>query len=497
MLTWVDSIFGSTKVEIEDDQELIQEILSESLTLEATPEQFGQRPNESLTLEEIKSELQYSENGVALTKEVLELEQENIALRRYFHENPELSLQEYNTCKFIKRYLEELGLQVHLCAKTGVVGILRGTNPNGPKRCILLRSDEDALSITETTNLPYQSKIPGRMHACGHDAHMSMLLVAAKVLSQQRAQLSGTIKFIFQPGEEGHGGAFKMIADNVLENPSVDEVYGCHVWSENYFGKGFTCMGSAMAGSERLYIEITGKGGHAGMPHNAKDAVVIASYLVIQLQSIVSRSVNPHDAAVITIGTIQGGSRANIISETCKLTGTIRTFNPELSSLIHERIEAICKGLAIAHNCTITPTYGEIVYPPTVNNSQECYETVKKAIQATLPQGYEEWKPINAAEDFSAFLLQKPGNFFFLGCAEPDNPSVKSHHKPNFTIDERVLCVGAQTWVNIAKDRVGGLPYCPIATTTLPKENEPNPNDFKNADVGVAVSIVESKINEI
>eukprot|EP00494_Astrolonche_serrata_P023708 UN23966 len=252
-------------------------------------------------------------------------------------------MKEFNTAKFIAAYLKKLGLAVQTqVGETGVVGILVGNKKlkdnltkehasllgdnakDLRERVILLRADMDALPVTETVKCSFVSQNKGVMHACGHDCHMSMLMCAAKVLSEQKDNIYGTIKFIFQPGEESHGGAFKMIKDGVLEKPHVDEVYGCHVWSESPFGVVSTATGPVMAGSNNFEIKITGKGGHGGIPHSANDAVIIACQLVIQLQTIVSRNINPGHAAALTVGKIEGGTRHNIIAETVTMIGTCR-----------------------------------------------------------------------------------------------------------------------------------------------------------------------------
>lgn len=212
-----------------------------------------------------------------------------------------------------------------------------------------------------------------------------------------------------------------------------------------------------MAGSEKITITVTGKGGHAGMPHKAIDSVVVASHLVVALQTVISRSVDPQQAAVLSIGMIQGGSRHNILAEVTTLTGTIRIFNQIAGDVIHKRISAITNGVGIAFGAKIDIEYGDIVYPPVINNSEECFEAVKSAAEQVLPDGFSVWEPINAAEDFSGFLLKRPGNFWFLGVGPQDLEKATSHHKPDFWIDERSLISGVQTWVNLAALRVGAI----------------------------------------
>jgi len=429
----------------------------EEVKIEAVPEEAKVQAEilEEDVIEEVVSEPCLPVRN--LDADVEKMKKEVVLLRRYFHQNPEVSLQEYLTSQYIKTYLEELGLEVKMCTETGVIGILRGTaesDSDAPEKCIMLRADEDALTVSETNDFEYKSCVPGVMHACGHDAHMAMLLIAAKILSQSTDTFRGIVKFCFQPGEESHGGAFKMIDDGLLENPHVDEVYGCHIWSEAPAGLAFAATGPVMAGSQNFHITVTGKGGHAGLPHTTVDSIVVASHLVVALQTIVSRSVNPRDACVVSIGVFEGGTRHNIISEVTKLKGTIRTFDPDLRENVMERIQAISDGIATAFNAKIDIWFNPMHYPPVVNNSEECFEAIKESISMVNERMFQKWEPINAAEDFSAYLLQRPGCFWFLGGAVKGRPLV-GHHKPDFDIDEDSLITGVQIWVNLVKTQLG------------------------------------------
>eukprot|EP00823_Brevimastigomonas_motovehiculus_P003557 TRINITY_DN2186_c0_g1_i1.p1 TRINITY_DN2186_c0_g1~~TRINITY_DN2186_c0_g1_i1.p1 ORF type:complete len:516 (-),score=110.14 TRINITY_DN2186_c0_g1_i1:34-1581(-) len=359
--------------------------------------------------------------------EVAKIESDLIAWRRHFHQYPETAFEEVNTASFIAERLR--GLKnvevVEKVGKTGVVGILRGTSLSSSisSPCVALRADMDALPIQEqvtSRNALYRSKVTGKSHACGHDFHMSMLLGAATVLSKKQDQLSGTVKFVFQPAEEGKGGARAMIQDGFLTDskfgPKIDQMYGCHIWSAVDAGFVGIKTGPFMAASDRFVITVKGTGGHASQPDGTADSIVAACYLVCQLQSIVSRNIGPFDSAVVTVGQINGGYNYNVISDRAEIIGTVRTIHAKTRTLIQDRIQSICQGIGESFNVSVNCDY-VLGYPPTINRSIYAVEEVSKAARAIV--GNSSLGPIPsvmAAEDFAYFLEKIPIScFFFLG----------------------------------------------------------------------------------
>jgi len=378
---------------------------------------------------------------VHISGQVFELKQQMTTIRRYFHKNPELSYEEYNTSKTIVQCLRKLKFDVVTegVAKTGVVGLLRGDNP-GP--CILLRSDMDALPVTEQNDVDFKSTKEGVMHACGHDCHMSILLSTAEILSKLRHHIHGSVKFVFQPAEEGGAGAKKMIEEGVLENPHVDQVYGLHVWSYDPFGTVHCRAGPLMAGAAQFRIAVQGVGGHAAVPNGTKDAVVAVAQLVTQLHTIVPRNVSPLDSAVLTIGKISSGYRSNVIADEGILEGTIRYLRDEVRQILVDRMNDICKGIELSFGVKTELQWEGIPYPPTINHKSG-FDHVKLVAEQVLPEGFRECPPTMAAEDFSFFLQERSGAFFFVGCGV-EGDAIHAHHKPTFQVDERCLPIGCQ-----------------------------------------------------
>ena len=330
--------------------------------------------------------------------------------------------------------------------KTGVVGTLRGNNGG---KTIALRADMDALPMQETGDLPYKSKNDGIMHACGHDGHTAMLLGTAEALSKKYDQLKGTVKFIFQPAEEGQGGARYMIEDGALEG--VDEIYGLHLWNYQKYGTIGVKPGPIMAAADLFEITVHGKGGHGATPQGTKDAVVIASHLVQTLQTIVSRNTNPIESTVVTIGQINGGYNFNIIADTVNLKGTTRAYTEENRQLIKTRMAEIIKGTEQTFDCTIDFEY-EDGYPPTVNHlkeSEKLLNTAKEIVGDGAGAPYLSM----GGEDFSYFLQKVPGCFFFVGSAPIDKePLSVPHHCSHFDFDERALLVGSSVYMQLIEN---------------------------------------------
>jgi len=365
--------------------------------------------------------------------------------RRYLHRHPELSFEEKETPAFIAAELNRLGLEVRTgVGGGGVIGVLRGGRP-GPT--IALRADFDALPIQDEKEVEYASTVPGVMHACGHDGHTASLLGVVSLLSEQRDLLHGSIVFLFQHAEEKPpGGAQAMVADGCLDG--VDAVFGIHLASELPVGQFGLCDGTFMASVDAFSIHVEGKGGHAARPHDSVDSIVIASGLVGQLQQIVSRRVSPLHPAVVSIGKIQGGSAFNVIASRTMLEGTVRTFDPEVRTLIEEEIRTIAEGAARSSHATIRVDYMN-GYPSLVNHSAET-SIVREAVSSTLPEVViVDLEKRMGAEDFAYYLQHKPGTFFYVGARGEDERTHFPHHHPRFDIDERALVLSAKAFLSI------------------------------------------------
>jgi amidohydrolase len=359
------------------------------------------------------------------------------SLRRDFHAHPELGFHETRTAGIVATELKALGLETHIgIAETGVIAILEGVKP-GP--VILLRADMDALPILEETGTSYASQSPGVMHACGHDAHTAILITVAKLLGKRRNQLKGTVKFMFQPAEEGMGGAEKMIEAGVLENPKVDVTLGLHIWNEQPVGWFGVPDGPAMAGAEIFKIKIIGKGGHAAAPHLASDPILASAQVIGALQEIVSRNVAPLQTAVVSVCTIHGGETFNVIPPAVELSGTIRTFEPQVRTRAVQRFDEIVRGITGALECQVDIDLQRLA-PATINDP-----TIALVVQSSAQQLFPEAvvDPANfitmGSEDFSFLLDKIPGCFFFIGSASHEKGLDAGHHHPKFDFDEIVM----------------------------------------------------------
>ncbi len=383
-----------------------------------------------------------------------------VEIRRDLHMHPELGFHEVRTSGVVARELEPLGIEVRRVAQTGVLGVLPGPRPG---RTVALRADMDALPITETNDVPYASQNKGVMHACGHDAHTTALLGAARLLARRRDELEGTVKFFFQPAEEGPGGAAPMIAEGVMENPRVDAVFGLHVAGDLPAGQIGVRSGPSSAAADEIVIEVISQAGHAAHPHRAVDAIVVAAQVVLALQTLVSREMNPVDMMVVTIGTIEGGVKRNVIAERVRLNGTVRTFNRELRESMPERVERIVRGItsALRAEYTLNYTFG---YPPLINDARAA-ALVRRTASEIL--GAENVimiaQPSMGAEDFAYFLEHAPGCFYRLGTRRPGGPIIGGH-TPTFDIDESALPIGAAVMAGVALDFLRhGLPDTPAS----------------------------------
>ena len=384
-----------------------------------------------------------------IRKEIKEIEKMIIDWRRDFHQFPELSFQEHRTGDVIADELRSMGLEPKVkVGKTGVTADLKFGN--GP--VIGLRADMDALPIQETSGLPFSSQNDGVMHACGHDGHMAMLLGAAKALTQKDNQYNGTVRFIFQPAEEGEGGARYMIEDGCLEG--IDEIYGIHVWNYQPVGEVGVKDGPVLAAADMFDIKIKGIGGHGAAPQGTVDSVVVASYLVQALQTIVSRNTNPLESTVISIGKINGGDNFNIIADEVSLSGTARAYSEENRNLIKTRMEEIIKGVEKTYNANITFDYKD-GYPPTINHVGPTQKVLKAAEKVVGDKAGMPYLSMGG-EDFAYYLKEKPGCFFFVGSAPNEQELFETpHHCSHFTMDERALLVGPSIYLNLLDNIMG------------------------------------------
>ena len=372
---------------------------------------------------------------------------EIVVLRREFHQNPELSWQEFKTAARIEQELNKIGIDdIKRIAGTGVVGSIKGEKGS---KVVALRADIDALPIQEEGDVPYRSQNDGVMHACGHDAHIAMLLGAAKVLWELREQFEGTVRLIFQPAEEIVQGAKKMLEEGVLEG--VDSVLAIHIWSELLSGKVSLEEGPRFAAGDRFRITIKGKGSHGAMPHMGIDAIVAASAIVMSLQSIVSREIDPQEAAVISIGKIQGGENYNVISDRVVVEGTARSFNVQVQKKFPLFLERIAKNTASSFNAQAELEYMEGALPSI--NDAVISEIAKNSI--TKLYGNSTIVPHNkttATEDFAFFLNKVPGVIAFLGTYNKAKDIVYAHHNNKFNIDDDVLPIGTSLYAQFAID---------------------------------------------
>jgi amidohydrolase len=375
------------------------------------------------------------------------------SLRRDFHMHPELGFKEIRTAGIVARELTSIGLEVHTgIAETGVVALLEGAKP-GP--VILARFDMDALPILEETGATYASQNPGVMHACGHDGHTAIGLTVARMLHAHRQELTGKVKLVFQPAEEGMGGAEGMIAAGVLEDPKPDLTLALHVWNEKPLGWLGIAAGPAMAGAEIFKVKVRGKGGHGAVPHLAADPVLAAAQIVTALQSIVARNVPPLQAAVVSVCTIHGGEAFNVIPQAVEMAGTIRTFEPEVREKVLERFEVIAYGLAETMGCRAEVDLQRLT--PAVINQPESAARIAEVARKIFPEAIIDTGDYitMGSEDF-AFIMEKvPGCFFFIGSANKEKGLDAGHHHPCFDFDEQALPRGAALMAAMVAELLG------------------------------------------
>lgn len=367
-----------------------------------------------------------------------------VAWRRYLHEHPELPFHEENTSRMVGDILAGYGIEVERnVGGFGVVGILKGANP-GPT--IALRADMDALPIQEENEIPYKSKVPNVMHACGHDAHTATLLGVAKILSKYRDAINGTVKFIFQPAEEeAPGGAIRMIADGVLEG--VDVIFANHVLSSMRLGHFTVPMGSATASSDYVEIKIIGKGGHSSAPHSAVNPIVIGAIVIDQIHILMSQKVDPLQPAVAAITMFNSGVAINVIPSEATIAGTVRTFSPAQRENVKRYLKNILDHVTVTYGATYELHYQE-GYPALLNSEKET-EIVREVLNNIGGLEVVESPPIMASEDFSYYLQHVPGVYFYTGSSTDDPNTQFPHHHPRFNIDERVMKNSAKAFLSI------------------------------------------------
>ncbi|MGB4338118.1 MAG: M20 family metallopeptidase [Bacillota bacterium] len=372
-----------------------------------------------------------------------------ISWRRTIHELPEIGFEEVKTAELSAQVLNRLGLEVMSgVAGTGIVATLRGGQP-GPT--VALRADMDALPLQEETGLPFASRVPGVMHACGHDGHTAMLLGAATVLSRLRQDLKGNVRFLFQPAEERVGGAAPMIAAGALRNPDVDAIFAAHLWPDVPYGHVAVHRGPAMASLDEFTARIYGRGGHVATPHKSVDAIAAAALFIADLQTIVSRELDPTEPAVVSVGRIEGGSAYNAIASEVLLKGTVRVVNPSMRQVICDKMEGRLKGLATSHGVTYDFDY-HFGYPPVIN-SVEMADFVAATAARVLGDGRAALitRPSMVGEDFAYYTQEVPGAIYLLGIGDSDTCCYPLHH-PKFNFSESVLGIGVRLLAQLAVD---------------------------------------------
>ena len=376
-------------------------------------------------------------------------------LRRDFHKHPELGFREIRTGSIVAKELEALGFEVTKgVGKTGVVGLLEGAKP-GPT--LLLRFDMDALPIIEDTGAEYASQNQGVMHACGHDGHTSIGLTVAKILNAHKSEIAGTIKFCFQPSEEGSngeeiGGAEMMMKDGVLENPKVDMTLSLHLWNEKPLGWVHVAKGPVMAGAEIFKIKVIGKGGHGAIPNVTVDPVVCAAQIISASQTIVSRNISPLETAVVSFTILNGGTAFNVIPQEVTLEGTIRTFDPRVRLKVLKRFDEIVNGVASAMGCQVEMNIKQLT--PALINADDVTAKVQETARRILPESSHDDTPYltMGAEDMAYMQTKVDGCYFFIGSANKEKHLDYGHHHPKFDFDEQALISGAALMAAAAAD---------------------------------------------
>lgn len=381
-----------------------------------------------------------------LSGDVRENVRELVTVRRAIHQYPEPGFEEKRTAALVRSRLKSYGVEHKAVCGTGTIGLVRGAKP-GPT--ILIRADMDALPVTEENKVPYASRVKGMMHACGHDAHVSMALVAARILQRRRASLRGNVKFMFQPAEEGPGGARPMMDAGLLKNPRVDAAFAIHIWNDLPVGKVGVREGAVFASADEFYMTVVGRGGHGAAPHQTIDPVTVAAQIVSACQNIVSRRVDPTKSAVLTFGEIHGGTRHNIIPDEVRLSGTLRAFEEPVRRQLIKELPRVAQGVAASLGARLEFRF-HYGYPATVNNG-EMADLVRDATREALGTNSPVEQSLSmGAEDMALVLEEVPGCYFFVGSANKLKGLDQPHHSARFNFDEEALAGGAEIWVRLA-----------------------------------------------
>jgi amidohydrolase len=388
----------------------------------------------------------------AVKEKIAEMKDWLVETRRTLHMNPELGFEEVETSRMIAGYLEKFGLQVKTgMAKTGVIGLLKGGQPG---KTVAIRADMDALPMEEANPVPYRSKVKGKMHACGHDAHVTILLGVARLFSSMGNPVRGNIKWIFQPAEEGGGGGRVLTEEGVLENPKVDAIFGAHLFPDLKIGRVGIHEKEGLAATDRFVIKMIGRGAHGAYPHLSRDPITAVGHLITQINTIVSRSISPLDSAVITIGKVSGGTAFNIIPDEAEILGTVRSLTPKVREELKSRMEQVTQGVAksfgMDHDFDFQ--YG---YPALVNDPEMSHLVATACTKGIGKENVEFIRPSMGGEDFAYYLEKVPGSFFRLGCRNEAKGIVNPFHSSRFDIDEDVLPFGVEIFARIIDEYLG------------------------------------------
>lgn len=383
---------------------------------------------------------------------ILEALPESIALRHHLHANPELAFEEFATSQLVAEKLRSYGYDVHQeIGKTGVVGVLKkGTS----KRSLGIRADMDALPIHEQTGLPYASRIPGKMHACGHDGHTASLLAAARYLAAD-GKFNGVLNLIFQPAEEGQAGALRMLEDGLLQKFPCDAVFAYHNLPGYPVGKVGSLPGHFMASSDTVIINVHGKGGHGSMPHATVDATMVAAYITVAMQTVVARNVDPRQMAVVTVGSLNSGEASNVISERAEMKLTVRAYDPAVRALLRERITEVAQNQAKAMGASVEIDY-QWRYPPLKNDPAMTRFALKVAEDRLGKAGMiHNMEPLTSSEDFAYILDRCPGSYVIIGNGLEGEKGGCSVHNPRYDFNDDILAFAASYWAHLAQDFLG------------------------------------------
>lgn len=370
---------------------------------------------------------------------------ELIELRRKFHSEPELSFEEFKTTAFVCEYLENLGISYRKTEPTGVIATIEGGKPG---KTVALRADMDALTVEELNkDLPYASKEEGKMHACGHDAHTAMLLIAAKALNDSKEELPGNVRLIFQPAEEVAAGAKVMVEQGAMDG--VDNVFGIHIWSQSPTGMVSCTPGPSFASADLFTVTFKGRGGHGAIPQACIDAAVVASSFVMNVQSVVSRTIDPQQPAVLTVGKMVVGTRFNVIAENAVIEGTVRCFDPSVRDHIERQLQQYAEQVAAIYGATAQVDYTRGTQA-VINDEYSAKLVQKTAAEAFGAEAIYHEKPTMGGEDFSEYMVKAPGSFALVGSGNPEKDTQWAHHHGKFNIDEDALATGAELYAQYA-----------------------------------------------